>query len=131
MCHYKLIVMNHVTTSTSDIIHRLHFMLLAYNTQQIFLPHCKYRSHCLPLYWLIHTTVEHLYAKTQLTTMSDSHVIAIYVPEIHITAKFHVYHIFDGHIWKVCVYISLKMWLGHGINSKKWLITIFLNTGNM
>ena len=42
---YEVTSINYVTQSTVHIPHKLHFMLLAYVTEQIWLSHCKYMSH--------------------------------------------------------------------------------------
>ena len=77
---FEMTYMNPVTRSTEHILHKLHFMLLAYITEQIWLPHCKYTSHCPHSVLAYRSSTGAYMCQTQQTTCSPSHYY-IFVPD--------------------------------------------------
>ena len=108
MCHKYVTSIDHVISSTAHILWKVHFMLLAYPTQEICLPHFKYSPHCPhSLYIYIQHWCIYMQICSQPTT-SSSHVIVIYVSITNMPTILHIYityltGIYGGCIWHIRV----------------------------
>ena len=101
---YDVTSINHVPRRAVYILCTLHFMLLAYITQHIWLSHCKWRLQYLHSVQADRCNM-HICAQTQSTRTATWHVTAIYVPQINMSAKCYIYHVFEWHIWGMHVHL--------------------------
>ena len=95
----------HVTRNTIQITCKLHFILLVYITEQIWLPHphYTYRLHCPNSLLLnVYLTLVYICAKTHPTAASTLHYINIYIPEINIASKLYTCAIYAKYL--ICIY---------------------------
>ena len=104
MCMYETTGVHHVTKRTEPIHCKLHFMVLAYITGQVWLPHCKCKSHCPHSVWADKCDIcACIDVKAQSTAKSTLHVIVLYLPETNMVTKLHIYATYlrniDGHIF--------------------------------
>ena len=81
----------HMKSLTSTIQHAAPYTHLKYITDQIQLPHSEYGSCSQHPVWAYHPNILHIYAKTQPTITSISHVIAKYVEDTNIPSKLGIY----------------------------------------
>ena len=72
-----MVALNNVTRSNIHILPTLHFMLLPYITEQIWLPSANIYHTALILYGHIYSSYVYLCAKTHQTETPSSQFIAI------------------------------------------------------
>ena len=108
---YEVPSMNYVTRKTAIIFCKLHFMLLAYITNQIWLPHCKYWSHCYHTVctYIPVTDVHECHSTTNNIYFNH---ICIKVPESNMVIKLQINTRHTKHlicIYGVCLFINVPL----------------------
>ena len=109
MCHiYQVTRINHVTRRTVHILYKLHLLLLTYITEQMWLPHCKYSSHCTHSAWEYGCDIGSYRCQTQkqmqhLPYMSLSSLCLKQTCLPNYTCIPCV--IYEGHMWSMYVHI--------------------------
>ena len=75
------------------------------NYSKILLHIVKIGHTVLILHWQVDPTMLYIFAKTQPTTISTSHVVALHVPETNNPSKLHVNAIYLMSIYGGCMFI--------------------------
>ena len=88
------------------ILHKLHFILLTYVTEQICISECTYRSHCLHATWWHRPDILHIFSEHKQL----QHLLHILLPymlqkQICLPQILHICHIFNIYIWSMCTHI--------------------------
>ena len=112
ICHINITCIKHLKQTTANIFH-------SYISCYWYIALYKYGCHsanishnAITLYRHVDPTVIHICVKTQATTIPIWYVIAIHVPEINMSTKLHICHVYyncDGHIWRIHVHKGTHM----------------------
>ena len=99
---HEVININRVTRSTVHILHKLHFMLLPYITEEIWRLYCKYSLSCpLPMLSYRHKIDTFICQNISIYNIYFTHYCHIWARnkyECHIANICHIFNISDIHI---------------------------------
>ena len=96
---------NHMTRRMGHILHKEHFILLTYITEQIRFPHYKHMSHCPYSLWSCRcNTGAYRYQRQMTCSIYFTCYCYIYMLETNMPTILHIYTIFRGicrgYAWK-------------------------------